>query len=148
MRKLEDIEVKYRFPVVMWGGEDLDTASEPAELYRFSPAVAKMYAHHKPGHYHLVDAVGKHYDIDGWEQIEPFGGMKFWFERLFGLVFMVPIVSGERQLTVDEFKRLLEAAARERYRYDEEGYAYADIKAKLPQAKSFAEVIGALPDFT
>lgn len=120
---------------------------KPAELFICSRSSWRKFSNSRPGEWHLIDASGRRYDIDHWERIAPFGGIETLFDRLIGRIFCAPILTNERQLSLDEFKQTLEAAAWERFQYydPEFNYTFGDIQDALPKTNSYDEAMHALP---
>jgi hypothetical protein len=140
MRTIDDIPVKNAFPCIYWHTGYMFSAEEPRNLYVGSRSVF-MEMQQGAKKWHLLDCDGRYYDITGWEEIKPFGGISLWFERLIGQAFMVPILTNERQLTLDDFKATLLSVAEERFRHDIEPYALQDISDGLPHATTYLEAV-------
>ena len=141
MKKLEEVARPLEFPVLIWTEGFLRVSEEPTNLFVVSRAGAKEMASQKPGEFHVLDANGRRFEIIGWERIEPFGGFETLFERLFQYVFQVPILANERQLSLEETKSTIRAAALSRYQHDIEPCAMADIEKGLSKARSQREAI-------
>lgn len=140
MRSSDQIEVQPAFPCFYWHqGDYMFSAEEPGHLYVGSSSA--LHDDLRKGKWHLIDCRGWFFDITGWEQIEPFGGLEFWFDRLIGRVFFVPILSNEHQLTLDAAKHLLLRVAETRFQHEPDAYILSDIQGALPHAKSFLEAI-------
>lgn len=141
MRRLEDIELPFEFPVVYWMDGYVGVFDRPADLFLASRSDAKRLESRKC---YLLDVNGRRFDITGWEKIEPFGGLETYLHRLLHYVFAVPILVNERKLSVDEAKNTILQAARSQFEFAQECYALSDIEAGLPNAHTYRDAIDVL----
>lgn len=140
MRKSEEIPVKNSFPCIYWRSGSMFASEEPRHLYIADRSIHREMQQSKDP-WHLLDCDGRFYDISAWEEIEPFGGLTMWFERLTRKIFAVPVLTNEQHLTLASVKEALLSVAEERFKYDIESYALQDIRDELPHAKNSLQAI-------
>lgn len=140
MRKLDEAPVKIAFPCLYWRLGSLFSAEEPRHLYVADRSIHREMQESTDS-WHLLDCNGRAYDISSWEEIEPFGGLSTWFERLTGKIFAVPVLINEHELSLASVRETLLCVAEDRFKYDIESYALQDIQDELPHAKTCLEAI-------
>lgn len=93
----------------------------------------------------IIDASGKRFIIDRLEEVPSKTAIGAFFRAKYWQTWVVPIISSEKQLSVEEFKKEVERAVRSRGKYDLDSNIVAKTMEKLPHATTYLEAIESLP---
>ena len=134
------------YPALAWSTNYAYLASSRLELCAhprslFADSVSKARA----GGIQLVDAGGRYFKIIDWRPVKPFGGIKGFTMQLLGTIFAAPVLTNEVRLTVSEYKKKLEYAMTERYKYDDDNELLGSILDNINKADSYRCAIDMVP---
>jgi hypothetical protein len=93
----------------------------------------------------ILDASGKRFVIDRFEEVPPGSQFAAFFRKKHWLTWVKPIIVSEKQLSLDEFKKEVLRAVKARYRHDLDSMIVEQTMEKLPGAKTYLEAIESLP---
>jgi hypothetical protein len=145
--KLIDEMPKLSYPVLLWFPNVISLFESRYELFRSSrfnhDSDKKLVQNEKT---RLFSADGRYFHITDWRAVKP----EFYkYLPFLEWVWMgsVPVLENEVQLSLEEFKKKLAWAVRDRYRYD---YGTSDgqygIKV-IKEATSYRAALNAVPGF-
>jgi hypothetical protein len=95
---------------------------------------------------HILDSSGKCFVIDRFEEIPARSEMAAFFRRKYWQTWVTPIITSEKQLNLEEFKKEVIRAVKSKHRYDRDGMIVERTMEKLPNASTYLEVIESLPN--
>jgi hypothetical protein len=93
----------------------------------------------------ILDASGKCFTVDRFEEVPPSNRFSAFLRQKYWATWAVPIITSEKQLTLEEFKKEVERAVRAKGKYDLDSSIVPKTMEKLPHAKTYLEAVEALP---
>lgn len=134
-------------PTIFWTDDSIflhDAYAKPVwKMWKQSFSRINKYCKIK----RILDASGKSFAIDRFEEIPSQSRLSAFFREKYWMTWVTPVIISEKQLSLEEFKKEVLRAVKARYSHDDPGSGMVErTMEKLPQARTFREVIEALPD--
>jgi hypothetical protein len=133
-----------QLPFIFWTSDSVfreKNENFPWKLWKFD--VRRMNKYCKI--MRIIDASGKRFIIDRLEEVPAKSAIGAFFREKYWQTWVVPMISSEKQLSVEEFKKEVERAVRARGKYDLDSNIVAKTMEKLPHAMTYLEAIESLP---
>jgi hypothetical protein len=135
---------KFALPIIFWTTDSVFRSYKINVSWTFSKAdVRQMNAYCKI--MRILDASGKCFSIGRWEEVPPTNKIAAFFRKWSWESRFVPIITSEKQLDLETFKKEIKRAVTSRQRHDFDSNILAETMEKLPNAKTYLEAIESLP---
>ncbi len=107
---------------------------------------SELIALARAGKMYLLDAKGLSLQVADWVPVKIFDNFDAFRTWLEGCVFSNPILINETQLSLDDYKKRVARAVRDRYRFDLDKFDGVRTIQKMRSAASYLEVLECVPD--